>query len=269
MGKYFKDNNIELSGYFSKNINSAIEASEFTKSNYFRTIRECVENSDCIFITTPDGEISKIWNEIKECNINGKIICHTSGVLSTNVFDENLKFGADVYSIHPMYPFANKYESYKNLKEATFSIEGNGPKKEQVLKLMDKLGNFYFEIDSSKKGLYHLSAVNVSNLFVGLCNNSVEYLKSMGLSEKESLDALKPLVCENVKNIFNKGIKESLTGPIERGDIETVKKHISSMPKEDVLGYIELCKSVLKVAKLKNTDKDYKEIELLLKGCTR
>lgn len=166
-----------------------------------------------------------------------------------------------------MYPFASKYESYKNLEQATFSIEGRGKRKNEIVKLMQQLGNFYFELDSDKKALYHLAAVNVSNLFVGLCNNSVSYLKDLGLNEEEALKALKPLVEENMKNIFNNGIKEALTGPIERGDVNTLKRHIGAIPKEDLITYLELCKSVLRVAKIKNKNRDYSNIEDLLKGC--
>lgn len=267
LGKYFKSKGISLAGYYSKNINSAIEASNYTDSQYYSTIKQCIDNSDCIFITTPDGVISEIWQEILNYEIKAKIICHTSGALSTLIFRQSDQLGVDVYSIHPMYPFASKYESYKNLNQATFSIEGKGRRKNEILKLMQKLGNFYFELDSNKKSLYHLAAVNVSNLFIGLFNNSISYLQHLGLDEEKSIMTLKPLVEENIKNIFNNGIKESLTGPIERGDIDTIKRHLEVIPNEDLIIYLELCKSILKIAKIKNSNKSYSNIEDLLKGC--
>ena len=74
LGKYLSENNINLVGYYSKNINSAIEAAKFTNSKYFTSIKDIIKECDTIIITTPDGVIEEVWNSIKKLYINEKII---------------------------------------------------------------------------------------------------------------------------------------------------------------------------------------------------
>ena len=83
LGKYFSMHGTKVCGYFSKNSNSAREASEFTASICFRALKDLVNACNLIFITTPDNIIKEVWSEIKEFDLKDKIICHTSGSFSS------------------------------------------------------------------------------------------------------------------------------------------------------------------------------------------
>ena len=63
LGKYFNKNNINVVGYFSKNIASAKEAANFTNTNYYESLKNLIECSDIIIITTPDSQIGEVWQE--------------------------------------------------------------------------------------------------------------------------------------------------------------------------------------------------------------
>ena len=89
LGKYFRDNNLKVIGYYSKDLDSAKKAAEFTDSKYYDDMENLVKECDTIFITTPDGMINEIWSCVKELSIKGKIICHCSGSLSSRVFSNN------------------------------------------------------------------------------------------------------------------------------------------------------------------------------------
>ena len=82
LGKYLSVNGIGLSGYYSRNLNSAEEAAEFTGTKAFTTLEELLRESTVIFITVPDGAITDVFNNIRELGISGKLICHCSGALS-------------------------------------------------------------------------------------------------------------------------------------------------------------------------------------------
>lgn len=265
LGKYFKENGISLIGYYSKNHNSAKEAAEFTGTKAFLSLKELVEESDIIFITTPDGEIEGVWNAIKELSINNKLICHCSGLLSSETFSDISKFGAYPYSIHPMFAISDKYESYKNFKEAFITIEGHEKYINLFTELFKSLGNSVKVIDKENKSLYHLASVISSNMVLGLINSGIDYLKHCGFSEELAIDALYPLISNNIENIKAAGTTESLTGPLERGDLSTMKTHMISLNEEDKKLYMVLNNNLLKVAKKKNPNRDYRKIEEFLR----
>ena len=114
------------------------------------------------------------------------------------------------------------------------------------------LGNDVAIITKENKALYHAASVTVSNLVLGLINNGVNYLEECGFSEEMAIKALYPLIEFNLKNIKEKGTINSLTGPVERGDLGTVINHLSVLGEEDKELYRLLSKNILKIAKVKN-----------------
>ena len=71
LGKYFRENNIKVSGYCSKSKKSSIEASSFTDTKSYESLENLVNESDVIIISTPDSVIEKVWESLKEFNIQG------------------------------------------------------------------------------------------------------------------------------------------------------------------------------------------------------
>lgn len=73
-----------------------------------------------------------------------------------------------------------------------------------------------------------------------------------------------PLIEFNIKNIKEQGVLNSLTGPIERCDLETIKGHYEALNDEDKELYTILSRHLLKITKVKNYEKDYSKIEKYL-----
>lgn len=264
LGKYFRDNNLQVIGYYSKNLDSAKEAAEFTDSKYYNDMETLVNECDTIFITTLDGVINEIWSNIKELSINNKIICHCSGSLSSRVFSNIEYYNSYGYSIHPMFAFSDKYNSYKNLQNAYFTIEGSPGKMDVIKSLFKSLGNNIKVIPSVNKTKYHTASVIASNHVIALVQTAVEGLKECGFQEDDALEALYPLIVNNVKNIGDNGIVNSLTGPIERADGQTVKSHLECLCEDDRELYKLLSKKLISIAKKKNMDRNYIEIEEMI-----
>ncbi|WP_446899715.1 Rossmann-like and DUF2520 domain-containing protein [Clostridium sp. LBM24168] len=252
LGKYFSLNKVNVEGYYSKNLNSAKEAAEFTESNFYNGLNELIENCNVIFITTPDDIIKKVWDQIRKYNLKGKIICHSSGSLSSSIFSDINTSGAFGYSIHPMCAFSDKFSTYKVLKKIYFSIEGDCKYLEALISIFTHMGNRVIVLDKTKKSLYHLANVTVSNLVLSLLNIGCEYLKNCGIDEKDCMNSLMPLIENNIANIKNKGFLGALTGPVERGDIETLKCHLDIMPYEDLELYRRLSMNLVKLSEQKH-----------------
>lgn len=264
LGKYLKESKFKVVGYYSKNLGSAKDAAKFTETKYFNDLQEVIDSSDVIFITTPDGVIEVVWNELKELSIKNKIICHCSGSLSSDVFSNIEDLSSHGYSIHPMFAISDKYNSYQKLRQAYITIEGSQKYLSEIKRVIETLGNKVQVISKEKKYLYHTASVVASNHVLALIQQSVIYLKECGFSEEEGLKALYPLIINNIMNIKLKGINNSLTGPVERGDVNTIEGHIDCLLGEDKDLYKLLSKKLLHIANEKNNDRDYKKLEEIL-----
>ncbi len=266
LGKYFSINNLTLTGYYSKSSFSSKEAAKFTNSKFYENIESLIANSDIIFITTPDDVVSKVWQTIKHFNIRDKIICHTSGSLSSKIFSDINNSGAFGYSVHPMFPFSNKFTTYKYLKNCYFSIEGDEKCLCKMKDFIASLGNAVLSLNEDKKSLYHLANVTVSNLVLSLLNKGCSYLIQCGIDEKDALDSLMPLIENNLLNLKENGFTASLTGPIERNDLGTLKKHMAALPIADRDIYKNLSLTLLNLSKQKHPEKEYIQTEKFLGG---
>ncbi|BCZ46694.1 6-phosphogluconate dehydrogenase [Clostridium gelidum] len=263
LGRYFTHKGIKLSGFYGRDINTTIEAANITKSKFYYNIQDIIKESNILFITTPDDMISIIDRELSKFDLNNKSICHTSGSLKSNVLSNAKHSGALIYSIHPIFAFSNKNTNLKELETIYFSIEGEYlEEKCPVINFIKTLGNEFFIRSKENSSIYHLANVFVSNLTLSLLEIGTSYLKKLGLSEEDALNAIKPLVQGNIDSIVKKGFVNSLTGPILRGDISTIEKHISVLEKEDKELYKILSLNLLKLVALReNNNISKSEIE--------
>ena len=141
--------------------------------------------------------------------------------------------------------------SIKELEKIYFSIEGdietdsidNLP----VVNLIKATGNRYFMRNIEDSGKYHLANVFVSNLVLSLLHIGTGYLRKLGLSENDAIEALYPLITGNIESIYKKGFNNSLTGPVARGDIKTIEKHLEVLKYEDKNIYNSLSINLLKL----------------------
>lgn len=265
LGKYFETSGLCVGGYYSRSITSSKEAAAFTSSKIYNSLEELIFDSDLIFITTPDREIELLWHKLNTLDFQHKLFCHCSGSLTSKVFygiDKHKSYG---YSLHPIYAFSDKLESYKNLNKACFSLEGPKEKLSILYELLQSLGHKVYIISAEQKISYHLSNVMVSNLLLSLLNLSCSYFDD-NLTEEEALLALWPLIENNLKNIKEKGFINSLTGPVERGDIDTICSHLGVLKPQHINLYKALSLNLASLSMKKHSDRDYSEIIKVLGG---
>lgn len=265
VGRYLKDNNIQISGFYDIDSDNAAFAAQFTQTDCFSDLEELVKVSDTLFITTPDNVIGSVWDCIKNnMSVQNKIVCHFSGALSSDVFTDSQSTGAGVCSVHPMLAFSDKLTSYRIPANTFFAIEGEETAVSAVKSLFESLGNTVCRIEKSKKSLYHTAASVLSNEIVALLDMGYSLLEQCGFSRDDAVGATKNLVSGNVKSVLENGCVNALTGPVERNDLQTVKKHVNSLEGEDRQIYILLAKRLVKLAKEKNEDRDYGEMSEFL-----
>lgn len=265
MGKYATQHWIPVAGYYSKTMQSAMEAAEFTRTECFEDLTDIILASDTLWITTPDDSIREVWDCIARYDIQDYIICHFSGSLSSDVFSGIEKKKAHPCSIHPIYAFSDKNTSYQKLNEAYFTIEGDDFAVEKMTAVLEKMGNKVVRIKPQMKALYHGAASLVSNHVLGVIETGIRLMQDCGFTEDEAYEALTPLILNNVKAGCKFGCKEALTGPIERNDIQTVDRHLSVLTGTAKDIYESVGNELVIMAKEKNPERDYTGMEMRFK----
>jgi predicted short-subunit dehydrogenase-like oxidoreductase (DUF2520 family) len=269
LGLYFSHNHLCIGGYYSSHTSSSTAAAHLTHSRIFQSISECTQACDILFITTPDGAIAKIWNELRQLTLKGKMVCHTSGVLSSQVFDGIEKKGAIGYAIHPVVPITSDPNAYRSLYNAYFTVEGPDQHLEDLQLFFSHLGNSVVCIDAEKKDKYHATNVLLSNLLVVLIHTGWELLQECDITIECAQKMTKPLLETTLQNIFDHGIVDSVTGPVDRNDVGTVQRHLECLPLEKQRLYAILSSELVRIARKKHPQNDYSLLKELFQTVAR
>jgi len=222
-----------ISGVASRNRDDAEHCARLTDADMISTNPvDVAVGAKMIFLTVTDDQIGPVCQSLAANNgfRRGQIIVHASGALSSNVLEPAAKKGCHVVSVHPFQSFATSEQAMQNLPGSYFGIEGS----KEAASIMEKLvpeafGGTVIPLDERIKPVYHAAACIASSFLVVLTQASTELLLQVGLEKEEAVKVLIPLLRGTVENINFLGLPKSLTGPIERGDVQTIKEHLSSV----------------------------------------
>jgi predicted short-subunit dehydrogenase-like oxidoreductase (DUF2520 family) len=207
------------------------------------------EAGDLIFITTPDDGISEVAEKLAQQSINwdGRSVIHCSGNLTSTELEALKSRGAQTASMHPIQTF-KKGEGKERFERIYTSLEGDDELCNRLEKLVRRMNGKPVRLNREQKRGLHIAAVFSSNYMVALLHLVENYLNEQGLDD--GLNLLEPLIRQTIANIFEKGTAQSLTGPISRGDYESVQKHLQSLINEDDLAglYKMLGREALNIA---------------------
>lgn len=223
----------EPAGFFSRSRTSARAARAAAGcGTVFDTAADCARAGDIVFITTPDGVIETVCNDLAQQNALGAqtLVFHLSGAHSSEILARAKQAGAIVGSIHPLQSFA-PYEpgQASPFEGINISVEGDPDAVAQGKNIAAALGALAFAIPTESKTLYHASAVVASNYLVTLVRFALTLLMETGLREDVAFEILSPLIQGTLSNIGSRGCTRALTGPVARGDHETVSRHLADI----------------------------------------
>lgn len=220
-GHYLKQQGLNVLGYYSLSKSSSELGAKLTDSSPLN-FDELISKCNYIFITCPDQAIDKVWDRMKTYDLCHKNIFHMSGAKSLRLFSG---YKGNFYSLHPIYSFNSR--KAEDLSEVIFSISGDGI--ENIQDFLDRSKIKYFRIEDSQKVKYHAASVFMSNYLVALYKISQDLFLELGMDRDFVFLALAPLMYGSLDNIRLSGPEGALTGPISRGDLETVESHILEM----------------------------------------
>ncbi len=187
--------------------------------------------ANCIIITTSDDAICSVCEEISTAGSikPGAKVIHMSGAGGLDLLESAKNAGAHIACIHPLQSFADIEGAIRNIPGSTFGITSADEIKGWCVQTVTDLGGVPFFIADAQKPLYHAAACIASNYLTTIIHMVEKIYQSLGLSHDESIRAVWPLVVGTIANIESKGTIQALTGPVARGDVGTIKKHIEAL----------------------------------------
>ena len=194
---------------------------------------DAAKSAEMVFLTLPDDIIEKICSELAQKNkfTKGAIVVHCSGALSSNILSAARQYcQCSVASMHPLQTFPTIDAAIKMMSGAYCFYEGDEGAIPVVEHLAGDIGLRPVPISSTSKTLYHAAAVMACNYFVALMDSAIAFAEKAGIDHKTACSALEPLVAMTLKNITEMGTINSLTGPIARGDVKTIRRHLQELP---------------------------------------
>jgi len=189
--------------------------------------QQVADTCDMVFITTPDDAISEVAEQLHWRR--GQYAVHCSGALSIDVLAAAQRFGALTGSLHPLQSFASIDQAVNKLPSSTFALEGTEPLLSLLKQIVALLKGRVIVLNPGDKALYHAAAVFTSNYTVTLLGMAAKLWKSFGIPQAEAVSALLPLLKGTVNNIESIGLPDCLTGPVARGDLDTIRINLEAI----------------------------------------
>lgn len=214
---------------------------------------DIVRNCDFVFITTPDDSIEAVVDQIHWRE--GISVVHCSGAKTSDILEKAKNDGAHTASFHPMQTFPKTRGGDNKLSGVSFAIEGDTLVLNKLKDMASNLGGWSVEVSPEHRAIYHLSGFLACGAVTTLINQASGLWEILGYKREYGLKVLLPLLKSTVSSIENHGIADSLTGPISRGDIGTVEKHIQALQQnaKSILPlYKSLASGALTVASQRN-----------------
>jgi len=197
-------------------------------------LTQLASTADILFITTQDGMIRTVAERLATNTLikPGQVWIHCSGSIPSAVLRVKASLPVHCLSLHPLQAFASVEKALAIFQGTHFGVEGD--EEELGERIVQDLGGIAHRILTTQKSLYHAGAVMASNYLVVLASMAVELFAEAGIERKDALTALLPLMRGTLYNLEQVGLPQALTGPIARGDAQTVQGHLEHMPSKFV-----------------------------------
>lgn len=237
------------------------------------TPQAVADRCDLALLTVPDDAIAEVASSVQWRP--GQAVVHCSGATPLSALAPAARHGALVGAFHPLQTFASADQPPSVLEGIAFAVEAPQPLLGELQDLAQALGGWPIELDGRDRALYHVSAVAVCGFVATLMQASAglwERFEGAGTGgADQGMRALLPLARRTLESIGEQGLPDAMTGPLTRGDVGTVRRHLEALETADAgfrRLYCHLALAALPLARAKGgLDRDREmELESLLRG---
>lgn len=204
-----------------------------------------------LILAVPDSALSEVAHEIAAMGPApaGCAALHLAGAVSTDVLAPLHAVGYATGTLHPFQAVADPWAAGDRLWGSAFAIAGDPAAMATSRRLVRAVGGRALVVPPALRPLYHAAAVFASNYLVALAGVGVRLLGEAGIEEKDAIHAIVRLMRGTLENLDHLGIRSALTGPIPRGDVDTVRLHLARLSPDARMLYCALGRELLRLAR--------------------
>jgi predicted short-subunit dehydrogenase-like oxidoreductase (DUF2520 family) len=183
---------------------------------------------DLLLLTVPDDMLDNVVNMLSASGAirRGQYVCHTSGRHGLAVLQPAADRGAHVFAMHPAMTFTGTDIDLDRLRGCVFGVTAPADVSELAETLVADLGGAPMWVPEEKRTLYHAGLAHGANHLVTLVSEAMDLLRASGAQDPAA--TLRPLLGAALDNALSYG-DAALTGPIVRGDVNTVRAHLADI----------------------------------------
>jgi predicted short-subunit dehydrogenase-like oxidoreductase (DUF2520 family) len=189
---------------------------------------EAAARADLVLLTVPDGQLPGLIQGLTSTLAwqAGQLAVHTSGAHGIAVFDPAVQSGLVGMALHPAMTFAGRPEDLDRLAGAAFGVTATPDFRPVAETLVLELGGEPVWVPESARPTYHAALSMGANHLITLVNDARDVLHTAGVEDPARI--LGPLLTASLDNALRLG-DDALTGPISRGDRQTVEAHVRAL----------------------------------------
>ena len=208
--------------------------------------------ADVVVLAVPDAKIPDLAERIAAtAQLNERhVVLHLSGALDEDALRALAPSGAALGSFHPFQTLTDAAWGPERLRGALAAVQGMPKAITVATQIAESLGMHPIQIADDQKALYHAAAVFSANYPIVIAHLAERLLQDAGVEWPDARRAVVRIMQGTVANLTEQGSVAGLTGPVSRGDAETVAKHLDALPDDIVEVYRHLAKAAIDVAGL-------------------
>lgn len=186
--------------------------------------------ADVWMLAVGDDQIVPAGQALAACQaLAGAVVFHCSGARAADALDAAAARGALTASVHPVRSFADPDTVAASFAGTFCGIEG-APQALAVLEpLLAAIGARPVAISSNAKTVYHAASVFASNYLVTVMDAALRAYEAAGVPPALARELAAPLATETLANVLRLGPEQALSGPIARGDADTVARQQAAL----------------------------------------
>ncbi len=189
---------------------------------------EVVAAADLALLTVPDDVLPGLVAGLAATGtaLEGRLLAHTSGRHGLAVLEPAVRVGALPLALHPVMTFTGRRDDLDKLAGSPFGVTAPDALRPVAEVLVMEMGGEPVFIDDARRELYHAALASSANHLVTLVNQATDLLRQAGVEQPARM--LSPLLYAALDNALRLG-DDALTGPVARGDADTVASHIAAL----------------------------------------
>lgn len=199
---------------------------------------------DLVFLAVPDAEVEAAARSVAPHLRRGQVVAHGSGALPLAPLAIVRARGAHAGSLHPMQALAGGPLA----AGVTAALDGDRAALRLLSGVARDLRLSPVRVPERGRVLYHAASSIAANLCMALADLAAETWVAAGAPRRRAVAAIVPLLRGAVENLASRGLPEALTGPVSRGDVQTVARHLRALGGDDAEVYRLLSRRLVRVA---------------------